>query len=143
MRGEGRGADKALGQRARVEAGGTRGKGSGESPRPGPRDPLAGANRVPPFSQAYVDEFKFQSILADDFLEFYLEYFPELKEKRVDCIPGEQRGGLAHRLLDEGGCGVGESWGYLPRLCLSSSSSLSSRSTRPLALPRVTAASLS
>ncbi|XP_002717516.2 aminopeptidase B [Oryctolagus cuniculus] len=40
------------------------------------------------FLQAYVDEFKFQSILADDFLEFYLEYFPELKERRVDCIPG-------------------------------------------------------
>uniref|UniRef100_I3ME96 Aminopeptidase B n=1 Tax=Ictidomys tridecemlineatus TaxID=43179 RepID=I3ME96_ICTTR len=40
------------------------------------------------FLKAYVDEFKFQSILADDFLEFYLEYFPELKKKRVDSIPG-------------------------------------------------------
>lgn len=42
-----------------------------------------------PSVQAYVDEFKFQSILADDFLEFYLEYFPELKKKGVDSIPGE------------------------------------------------------
>jgi hypothetical protein len=44
-----------------------------------------------PSSQAYVDEFKFQSILAEDFLEFYLEYFPELKKKGVDSIPGKQR----------------------------------------------------
>uniref|UniRef100_F6TYZ5 Arginyl aminopeptidase n=1 Tax=Macaca mulatta TaxID=9544 RepID=F6TYZ5_MACMU len=40
------------------------------------------------FLKAYVHEFKFQSILADDFLDFYLEYFPELKKKRVDIIPG-------------------------------------------------------
>uniref|UniRef100_A0A8C8YH15 Aminopeptidase B n=1 Tax=Prolemur simus TaxID=1328070 RepID=A0A8C8YH15_PROSS len=40
------------------------------------------------FLKAYVDEFKFKSIMAEDFLEFYLEYFPELKEKRVDSIPG-------------------------------------------------------
>lgn len=40
------------------------------------------------FLKAYVDEFKFQSILAEDFLEFYLEYFPELKKKGVDSIPG-------------------------------------------------------
>ena len=38
-----------------------------------------------------MDEFKFQSILADDFLDFFLDYFPELKKKRVDSIPGEQR----------------------------------------------------
>lgn len=48
--------------------------------------------RRPPSSQAYVSEFKFQSILADDLLDFYLEYFPELKQKGVDSIPGEQRG---------------------------------------------------
>nr|XP_020016894.1 aminopeptidase B isoform X2 [Castor canadensis] len=40
------------------------------------------------FLKAYVDEFKFQSIVAEDFLEFYLEYFPELKKKKVDSIPG-------------------------------------------------------
>ncbi|XP_014388882.1 PREDICTED: aminopeptidase B [Myotis brandtii] len=40
------------------------------------------------FLQAYVKEFKFQSILADDLLEFYLEYFPELKQRKVDAIPG-------------------------------------------------------
>uniref|UniRef100_A0A8C6S0D5 Aminopeptidase B n=1 Tax=Nannospalax galili TaxID=1026970 RepID=A0A8C6S0D5_NANGA len=40
------------------------------------------------FLKAYIDEFKFQSILAEDFLEFYLEYFPELKKRRVDSIPG-------------------------------------------------------
>lgn len=38
-----------------------------------------------------MDEFKFQSVLADDFLEFFLDYFPELKRRRVDSIPGEQR----------------------------------------------------
>ncbi|XP_004685559.1 PREDICTED: aminopeptidase B [Condylura cristata] len=45
-------------------------------------------NQFDNFLKAYVDEFKFQSILADDFLEFYLEYFPELKKKKVDSIPG-------------------------------------------------------
>lgn len=35
--------------------------------------------------------YKFQSVLADDFLEFFLDYFPELKRRRVDSIPGEQR----------------------------------------------------
>lgn len=44
----------------------------------------------PPSSQAYVNEFKFRSILADDLLEFYLEYFPELKQRKVDAIPGER-----------------------------------------------------
>uniref|UniRef100_A0A8C0R9V1 Aminopeptidase B n=3 Tax=Canis lupus TaxID=9612 RepID=A0A8C0R9V1_CANLF len=45
-------------------------------------------DRFDTFLKAYVNEFKFQSILAEDFLEFYLEYFPELKERRVDSIPG-------------------------------------------------------
>ncbi|KAK2526428.1 Rnpep [Columba guinea] len=40
------------------------------------------------FLQAYVNHFKFQSITADDALGFFLEYFPELKEKGVDTIPG-------------------------------------------------------
>uniref|UniRef100_A0A8B9ZD79 Arginyl aminopeptidase n=1 Tax=Buteo japonicus TaxID=224669 RepID=A0A8B9ZD79_9AVES len=40
------------------------------------------------FLQAYVNRFKFQSITADDALGFFLEYFPELKEKGVDSIPG-------------------------------------------------------
>ncbi|KAF7238952.1 Aminopeptidase B [Varanus komodoensis] len=40
------------------------------------------------FLQAYVNEFKFQSITADDALEFYLKYFPELKKQGVDKIPG-------------------------------------------------------
>lgn len=39
--------------------------------------------------QAYVNRFKFQSITADDTLGFFLEYFPELKEKGVDSIPGQ------------------------------------------------------
>uniref|UniRef100_A0A8C5UMF1 Aminopeptidase B n=1 Tax=Microcebus murinus TaxID=30608 RepID=A0A8C5UMF1_MICMU len=45
-------------------------------------------DRFDKFLKAYVDEFKFKSIMAEDFLEFYLEYFPELKKKRVDSIPG-------------------------------------------------------
>ncbi|XP_060087105.1 aminopeptidase B isoform X1 [Heteronotia binoei] len=40
------------------------------------------------FLQAYVNQFKFQSITADDALKFYLEYFPELKKKGVDTMPG-------------------------------------------------------
>lgn len=42
-----------------------------------------------PSPQAYVNRFKFQSITADDTLGFFLEYFPELKEKGVDSIPGQ------------------------------------------------------
>lgn len=45
--------------------------------------------------QAYVNRFKFQSITADDTLEFFLEYFPELKEKGVDSIPGQHSTVLA------------------------------------------------
>ncbi|XP_069612573.1 aminopeptidase B [Ranitomeya imitator] len=40
------------------------------------------------FLKAYVDRFKFQSITADEALAFYLDYFPELKEKGVDKIKG-------------------------------------------------------
>ncbi|XP_033008989.1 aminopeptidase B isoform X1 [Lacerta agilis] len=40
------------------------------------------------FLQAYVNQFKFRSITADEALEFYLKYFPELKKKGVDTIPG-------------------------------------------------------
>lgn len=39
--------------------------------------------------QAYVNQFKFQSITADDALNFYLEYFPELKKRGVDTIPSQ------------------------------------------------------
>lgn len=48
-----------------------------------------------PSPQAYVNRFKFQSITADDTLGFFLEYFPELKEKGVDSIPG-QHGTFLH-----------------------------------------------
>uniref|UniRef100_A0A8B9TLR3 Aminopeptidase B n=1 Tax=Anas platyrhynchos TaxID=8839 RepID=A0A8B9TLR3_ANAPL len=40
------------------------------------------------FLQAYVERFKFQSITADDALNFFLEYFPELKKQGVDSRPG-------------------------------------------------------
>ncbi|KAI4896730.1 hypothetical protein NFI96_024019, partial [Prochilodus magdalenae] len=40
------------------------------------------------FLKAYVDKFKFQSIVAEDTLEFYLEYFPDLKQKSVHKIKG-------------------------------------------------------
>ncbi|NXN99816.1 AMPB Aminopeptidase, partial [Rhinopomastus cyanomelas] len=45
-------------------------------------------NKFDAFLRAYVNRFKFQSITADDTLGFFLEYFPELKEKGVDSIPG-------------------------------------------------------
>ncbi|XP_043932604.1 aminopeptidase B [Protopterus annectens] len=46
--------------------------------------------RFDDFLKAYVQRFKFQSIMADDALEFYLDYFPELKKKGVDKIPGKE-----------------------------------------------------
>lgn len=51
-----------------------------------------------PSLQAYVNRFKFQSITADDALGFFLEYFPELKEKGVDSIPGQHGAALARGL---------------------------------------------
>lgn len=58
-------------------AGGSRGRqrACGSPPRPSP--------------QAYVERFKFQSITADDALNFFLEYFPELKKQGVDSRPGQ------------------------------------------------------
>ncbi|XP_023802050.1 aminopeptidase B-like [Cyanistes caeruleus] len=50
------------------------------------------------FLQAYVNRFKFQSITADDTLGFFLEYFPDLKEKGVDTIPGQHSVILAREL---------------------------------------------
>ncbi|XP_055769624.1 aminopeptidase B isoform X3 [Salvelinus fontinalis] len=40
------------------------------------------------FLKAYVDKFKFRSVMAEDALEFFLEYFPDLKKKGVDMIKG-------------------------------------------------------
>lgn len=37
-----------------------------------------------------MDKFKFRSVLAEDVLEFYLEYFPDLKEKNVHKIEGAE-----------------------------------------------------
>ncbi|KAL8608211.1 hypothetical protein ACOMHN_016666 [Nucella lapillus] len=35
------------------------------------------------FLKAYVEEFKFKSIVAEDLFEFYLNYFPELRQQNV------------------------------------------------------------
>ncbi|XP_062842313.1 aminopeptidase B [Trichomycterus rosablanca] len=40
------------------------------------------------FLKAYVDKFKFCSVVVEDTLEFYLDYFPDLKEKGVHKIEG-------------------------------------------------------
>ncbi|XP_053562910.1 aminopeptidase B [Bombina bombina] len=40
------------------------------------------------FLRGLVNRFKFQSITADDALQFYLEYFPDLKVQGVDKIAG-------------------------------------------------------
>ncbi|XP_006628411.3 aminopeptidase B [Lepisosteus oculatus] len=45
-------------------------------------------SRFDSFLRAYVDKFKFRSVVAEDTLEFYLEYFPDLKEKDVHRIEG-------------------------------------------------------
>uniref|UniRef100_A0A6Q2YKQ3 Aminopeptidase B n=1 Tax=Esox lucius TaxID=8010 RepID=A0A6Q2YKQ3_ESOLU len=50
---------------------------------------LAGEqSRFDAFLKAYIDKFKFRSIMAEDALEFYLEYFPDLKKKDVHKIEG-------------------------------------------------------
>lgn len=62
-----------------------------------------------------MNRFKFQSITADDTLEFFLEYFPELKEKGVESIPGQHSTILAR----EQGCHFAaphppyDIWGYM------------------------------
>ncbi|XP_069797835.1 aminopeptidase B [Narcine bancroftii] len=40
------------------------------------------------FLRAYVDKFKFQSIVAEEALNFYLDYFPELKKQDIARRPG-------------------------------------------------------
>ncbi|KAG7477772.1 hypothetical protein MATL_G00073220 [Megalops atlanticus] len=45
-------------------------------------------SRFDAFLKAYVDKFKFRSVMAEDALEFYLDYFPDLKEKGVHKIKG-------------------------------------------------------
>nr|XP_033775118.1 aminopeptidase B isoform X2 [Geotrypetes seraphini] len=45
-------------------------------------------NKFDAFLQAYVNQFKFQSIMAEDMLEFYLDYFTELKKEGVEKKPG-------------------------------------------------------
>ncbi|CAB1315172.1 unnamed protein product, partial [Coregonus sp. 'balchen'] len=40
------------------------------------------------FLNAYIDRFKFHSVMAEDALEFFLEYFPDLKKKGVHKIEG-------------------------------------------------------
>ncbi|KTG33289.1 hypothetical protein cypCar_00011401 [Cyprinus carpio] len=50
---------------------------------------LAGdQSRFDAFLKAYVDKFKFRSVIAEDVLDFYLEFFPDLKEKNVHKIKG-------------------------------------------------------
>lgn len=43
---------------------------------------------VPP-AQAYVEKYKFTSVVAQDLLDSFLSFFPELKEQSVDCRAGE------------------------------------------------------
>ncbi|XP_073732174.1 aminopeptidase B isoform X2 [Misgurnus anguillicaudatus] len=45
-------------------------------------------SRFDAFLKAYVEKFKYQSVMAEDALEFYLEYFPDLKEKNVHKTDG-------------------------------------------------------
>ncbi|XP_062401157.1 aminopeptidase B isoform X2 [Sardina pilchardus] len=45
-------------------------------------------SRFDSFLRAYVDKFKFCSVMSEDTLEFFLEYFPELRKKGVHQIKG-------------------------------------------------------
>lgn len=40
------------------------------------------------FLRAYVDKYKFTSVVAQDLLDSFLSFFPELKEQSVDCRAG-------------------------------------------------------
>lgn len=40
-------------------------------------------------SQAYVEKYKFTSVVAQDLLDSFLSFFPELKEQSVDCRAGK------------------------------------------------------
>lgn len=40
-------------------------------------------------SQAYIEKFKFSSVVAQDLLDFFLGFFPELKESCVAQREGE------------------------------------------------------
>lgn len=44
---------------------------------------------MPLISQAYVEKYKFTSVVAQDLLDSFLSFFPELKEQSVDCRAGE------------------------------------------------------
>lgn len=50
---------------------------------------LVGDNDVfDEFLKAYVQKFKYQSIVAENLFEFYLDYFPQLREQKVFDKPG-------------------------------------------------------
>ncbi|KAM8788825.1 aminopeptidase RNPEPL1 [Rhynchonycteris naso] len=49
--------------------------------RPGPQ-------RFDDFLRAYVEKYKFTSVVAQDLLDSFLSFFPELKEQSVDCRAG-------------------------------------------------------
>ncbi|XP_060049555.1 aminopeptidase RNPEPL1 isoform X2 [Erinaceus europaeus] len=46
------------------------------------------AQRFDDFLRAYVDKYKFTSVVAQDLLDSFLSFFPELKEQSVDCRAG-------------------------------------------------------
>lgn len=46
--------------------------------------------RFDDFLRAYVEKYKFTSVVAQDLLDSFLSFFPELKEQSVDCRAGVQ-----------------------------------------------------
>uniref|UniRef100_M3XM34 Arginyl aminopeptidase like 1 n=1 Tax=Mustela putorius furo TaxID=9669 RepID=M3XM34_MUSPF len=44
--------------------------------------------RFDDFLRAYVEKYKFTSVVAQDLLDSFLSFFPELKEQSVDCRAG-------------------------------------------------------
>lgn len=50
--------------------------------------PAPGLLSPAPPEQAYVDKYKFTSVVAQDLLDSFLSFFPELKEQSVDCRAG-------------------------------------------------------
>lgn len=39
-----------------------------------------------------MEKYKFTSVVAQDLLDSFLSFFPELREQSVDCRAGEARG---------------------------------------------------
>lgn len=57
-----------------------------------------------------MEKYKFTSVVAQDLLDSFLSFFPELKEQSVDCRAGEACRPPHIRASRSGSCGC-DGWG--------------------------------